>query len=72
MVLDAFSRHVIGWALGRTLEAELTMTALRIPAAKGARTGAVSVSDTDGGSPQTVQLTGTGTGGPQHLCRNLL
>jgi len=30
VVLDAFSRRVIGWALGRTLEAELTMTALRM------------------------------------------
>jgi putative transposase len=30
VVLDAFSRHVIGWALGRTLEAELTVTALRM------------------------------------------
>lgn len=30
MVLDAFSRRVIGWALGRTLEAELAVTALRM------------------------------------------
>ena len=29
VVLDAFSRRVIGWALGRTLEADLTVTALR-------------------------------------------
>ena len=29
VVLDAFSRRVIGWALGRTLEAELTVSALR-------------------------------------------
>ena len=29
VVLDAFSRRVIGWTLGRTLEAELTVTALR-------------------------------------------
>jgi putative transposase len=29
-VLDAFSRRVIGWALGRTLEAELAMGALRM------------------------------------------
>jgi transposase InsO family protein len=27
VVLDAFSRRVIGWALGRTLEAELTLRA---------------------------------------------
>ena len=30
VVLDAFSRRVIGWALGRTLEAELVVTALRM------------------------------------------
>jgi transposase InsO family protein len=30
VVLNAFSRRVIGWALGRTLEAELTVTALRM------------------------------------------
>lgn len=30
VVLDAFSRRVIGWALGRTLEAELAATALRM------------------------------------------
>jgi len=30
VVLDAFSRRVIGWALGHTLEAELTVTALRM------------------------------------------
>lgn len=30
VVLDAFSRRVVGWALGRTLEAELTVTALRM------------------------------------------
>ncbi len=29
VVLDAFSRRVIGWALGRTLEAELAVSALR-------------------------------------------
>ncbi|HSU61734.1 MAG TPA: hypothetical protein VLI55_20660, partial [Bryobacteraceae bacterium] len=28
--LDAFSRRVIGWALERTLEAKLTMTALKM------------------------------------------
>ena len=30
VVLDAFSRRVIGWALDRTLEDELTITALRM------------------------------------------
>jgi putative transposase len=30
VVLDAFSRRVIGWALGRTLEAELAISALRM------------------------------------------
>src|ERR1700674_5911467 len=30
VVLDAFSRRVIGWALGRTLEAELAVTAMRM------------------------------------------
>jgi transposase InsO family protein len=34
VVLDAFSRRVIGWALGRTLEAELTLTALRMALAE--------------------------------------
>jgi putative transposase len=30
VVLDAFSRRVIGWALGRTLQAELAVAALRM------------------------------------------
>lgn len=30
VVLDAFSRRVIGWALGRTLESELAVSALRM------------------------------------------
>ncbi len=30
VILDAFSRRVIGWALGRTLETELTLQALRL------------------------------------------
>jgi putative transposase len=30
VVLDAYSRRVIGWALGRTLEASLALTALRM------------------------------------------
>ena len=30
VVLDAFSRRVIGWSLGRTLEADLAIAALRM------------------------------------------
>src|SRR5262245_15266650 len=30
VILDAFSRRVIGWALGQTLQAELAVTALRM------------------------------------------
>jgi transposase InsO family protein len=30
VVLDAFSRRVVGWSLGRTLEAELAIAALRM------------------------------------------
>ena len=30
VVLDAYSRRVVGWALGRTLQAELTLAALRM------------------------------------------
>jgi transposase InsO family protein len=30
VILDAYSRRVVGWALGRTLEAELTLSALRM------------------------------------------
>ncbi len=30
VVLDAYSRRVIGWALGRTLEAALAVSALRM------------------------------------------
>jgi putative transposase len=32
VILDAFSRRVIGWALDRTLEDQLTLTALKIAA----------------------------------------
>jgi transposase InsO family protein len=34
VILDAFSRRVIGWALNRTLEAELTLQALRMALAQ--------------------------------------
>ncbi len=35
VILDAFSRRVIGWALGRALEAELALEALRLAIAGG-------------------------------------
>lgn len=35
VILDAFSRRVIGWALGRTLEAELALAALRMAIGRG-------------------------------------
>jgi transposase InsO family protein len=35
VILDAFSRRVIGWALGRTLEAELALTALQMAIGRG-------------------------------------
>jgi transposase InsO family protein len=34
VVLDAYSRRVVGWALGRTLEAELALAALRMAVAQ--------------------------------------
>jgi transposase InsO family protein len=34
VVLDAYSRKVVGWALGRTLQAELALTALRMAVAQ--------------------------------------
>ena len=46
VVLDAFSRRVIGWALGRTLQAELAVTALRTALAeRKPRPGLVHHSD---------------------------
>ncbi len=46
VILDAFSRRVIGWALGRTLEAELALEALRMAIAGGrVRPGLVHHSD---------------------------
>ena len=35
VILDAFSRRVIGWALGRTLEAQLALEALQMAIADG-------------------------------------
>jgi putative transposase len=46
VVLDAFSRRVIGWALGRTLEARLATTALEMALAeRNPRPGLVHHSD---------------------------
>ena len=46
VVLDAFSRRVIGWALGRTLEAELALAALRMALLeRGPQPGLVHHSD---------------------------
>jgi putative transposase len=46
VVLDAYSRKVIGWALGRTLEAELALSALRMALAqRHPKTGLVHHSD---------------------------
>ena len=39
VVLDAFSRRVIGWALDRTLEDDLTLAALRMALAVAATAG---------------------------------
>jgi len=35
VILDAFSRRVIGWALGKTLQADLAIAALKAPIADG-------------------------------------
>src|SRR2546426_5724066 len=40
VILDACSRRVVGWALGRTLEAELALEALRMALACGRGAGA--------------------------------
>ena len=46
VLLDAFSRRVIGWALGRTLEAELATAALRMALlARNPESGVVHHSD---------------------------
>jgi transposase InsO family protein len=34
VILDAYSRRVIGWALDRTIEADLTLRALRMALAQ--------------------------------------
>ena len=48
VILDAFSRRVVGWELGRTLEAELTLAALRM-ALKQRRPGPGLVHHSDRG-----------------------
>ena len=45
VILDAFSRRVIGWALGRTLEAKLALEALRMALGRGRVPGLVHHSD---------------------------
>jgi putative transposase len=46
VILDAFSRRVIGWALDRTLEAKLTLKALQMTLSRRSRkTGLVRHSD---------------------------
>jgi putative transposase len=40
VILDAYSHRVIGWALDRTMEDELTLTALRMALAPRRRSGA--------------------------------
>jgi putative transposase len=46
VILDAYSRRVIGWALDRTLEDDLTLTALRMAlASRSIRPGLVHHSD---------------------------
>ena len=46
VILDAFSRRVIGWALDRTMEAKLTIAALRMAlSCRNRKTGLVHHSD---------------------------
>jgi putative transposase len=46
VILDAYSRRVIGWALDRTMEDELTLTALRMAlASRSVRPGLIHHSD---------------------------
>jgi putative transposase len=48
IIMDAFSRRAIGWALGRTLEAELTVRALNM-ALRNRRPAAGLIHHSDGG-----------------------
>ncbi len=45
VILDAYSRRVIGWALDRTMEDELTLTALRMALSRRVQIGLVHHSD---------------------------
>lgn len=45
VILDAFSRQVIGWALNRTLEDTLTVSALRMALARRPAPGLVPSQD---------------------------
>lgn len=55
VILDAFSRRVIGWALGRTLEAELALGALRM-AIRRARVEPGLVHHSDRGSQYASEV----------------
>jgi transposase InsO family protein len=55
VILDSFSRRVIGWALGRTLESDLAVDALRM-AIKGRRVGPGLVHHSDRGSQYASRL----------------
>jgi len=52
VILDAYSRRVVGWELGRTLEDELTLAALRM-ALRKRRPGAGLVHHSDRGAQYT-------------------
>jgi transposase InsO family protein len=55
VVLDAFSRRVIGWALERTLEAKLTIAALEMALSRRrVKTGLVHHSDRGFSMQQTT------------------
>jgi putative transposase len=74
VVLDAYSRRVVGWALGRSLEAELTLTALRQAlAARSPQPGLVHHSDRGvqyACSAYTALLDGHGIRGSMSRCGN--
>lgn len=63
VVLDGFSRRVIGWALGKTLEATLTIGALKMAIGRGVAPGLVHHSDrgsqyADAGYTNLLKLNG--------------